>query len=368
MTNRFLMAALVVALAPAGWAADRSKPADKEPPTEVLETFPEPPPAAAADASRLAFHVSPLSSKGLLSQQVRDALRALQNQAGGGTIVKLRAFVAGSGDMRRVAAILGETFAGRRIPLPALTVAQVGALAAPGVQVVVEAAVEARRAINPNGLGFIAPQWAEGVGLEDRMVPLVREALARTRSVLARASLDGGDVVRATCFVTSVEDVWEARALAAAEFPRAVISFVQPERSPAHAEAGCEVTARLRTLPEGALRLLPDESGRPVAALAGPGRLVLAGGQMAFGFEEADARLAVQRLGRTLDQFKTSFSRAVYLTFFALSRGIGDLAARTAAAEFDDQTVPPVAKLSCVALPSIDASFAVDAIAAGEGP
>jgi enamine deaminase RidA (YjgF/YER057c/UK114 family) len=309
-----------------------------------------------------------LSSKGLLSQQVRDALRALQNQAGGGTIVKLRAFVAGSGDTRRVAAILGETFAGRRIPLPALTVAQVGALAAPGVQVVVEAAVEARRAVNPNGLGFFTPQWAEGVGLEDRMVPLVRAALARTSGVLARAGLDGGDVVRATCFVTSVEDVWEARALAAAEFPKAVISFVQPERSPAHAGAGCEVTARLRARPGGRLRVLADESGRPVASLAGPGRLVLAGGQMAFGFEEADARLAVQRLGRTLGQFKTSFPRVAYLTFFALSRGIGDLAARIASEEAGAGGLPPAAVLNCVALPSIDASFAVDAIAAGDGP
>lgn len=368
MTNRFLMAALLVALAPAGWSAGRAKPPDKEPPTEVLETFPEPPPAAAADAARLAFHVSPLSSKGLLSQQVRDALRALQNQAGGGTIVKLRAFVAGSGDTRRVAAILGETFAGRRVPLPALTVAQVGALPAPGVQVVVEAAVEARRALNPNGLGFFAPQWAERAGLEDRMAPLVREALAKTRGVLARAALDGGDVVRATCFVTSVEDVWEARALVAREFPKAVTSFVQPERSPARAAAGCELTARLRARPNAPLRVLADESGRPAASLAGPVRLVLAGGQMAFGFEQADARLAVQRLGRTLEQFKAPFPRVAYLTFFALSRGIGEMAARAGAEESGAQGLPPVVMLNCVSLPSIDASFAVDAIAAGEGP
>ena len=54
----------------------------------------DPPGAVFAETDRLVFHVSPLSNKGLLSQQVRDALKALLRDTHGATIVKLRAFVA----------------------------------------------------------------------------------------------------------------------------------------------------------------------------------------------------------------------------------------------------------------------------------
>jgi len=60
------------------------------------------------DTRRLTFLVTPLSSKGLLSQQVRDALKALATEAGGNTVLKIRAFVAGSGDMRRVHDLVSE--------------------------------------------------------------------------------------------------------------------------------------------------------------------------------------------------------------------------------------------------------------------
>ena len=77
-----------------------------------------------AETGKLAFHVSPLSAKGLLTQQVHDALKALDRANGGATFIKLRAFVAGTGDMRRVATIVGEEFADKKIPLPAVTTVQ----------------------------------------------------------------------------------------------------------------------------------------------------------------------------------------------------------------------------------------------------
>ena len=82
--------------------------------------------------------MTPLSAKGLLSQQTRDALKGLLHSSHG-TIVKLRAFVAGSGDLRRVGEIAGEMFLEKHMPLPALTVVQVGALPLEGAQVVMEA-------------------------------------------------------------------------------------------------------------------------------------------------------------------------------------------------------------------------------------
>jgi enamine deaminase RidA (YjgF/YER057c/UK114 family) len=310
-----------------------------------------------------------LSSKGLLSQQVRDGLRALLAQAGDGTIVKLRAFVAGSGDTRRVAAILSETFTARRRPLPALTVAQVGGLAAPGVQVVMEAAVATRRTVNPNGLGFFAVQRAERGGLEERLAPLAREVLPKIRGVLGRAGLDGGDVVRATCFLSSVEDVWEVRSVVAGEFPKAAASFVQPERSPVNSSVACEVTARLRAPARAPLRLLKGETGQAAeGVLIGARRLVLTGGQMAFGFQEADARLAFQRLARSLEQFKASLSRVAYLSTFALSRSIGEMAVATAAGYLGGEGPPAGATVTCVALPALDASFAVEAVGVVEEP
>src|SRR5512144_818419 len=83
---------------------------EKEPETQTLPLPPDPPSAVIAETGKLAFHVSPLSSKGLLTQQVHDALKSLDRASGGATFVKLRAFVAGTGDMRRVATIVAEEF------------------------------------------------------------------------------------------------------------------------------------------------------------------------------------------------------------------------------------------------------------------
>src|SRR6202451_3002937 len=106
--------------------------------TQTLAASPELPAAVTAETARLAYQVSPLSSKGLLSQQTRDALKALL-RSNRGTIVKLRAFVAGSGNLRRVGEIAGEIFLEKHQPLPALSVAQVGALPLVGAQLVIEA-------------------------------------------------------------------------------------------------------------------------------------------------------------------------------------------------------------------------------------
>ena len=46
--------------------------------TQVLALPKDPPSAVVADVPRLVFHVSPLSAKGLLSQQTRDALKNLK--------------------------------------------------------------------------------------------------------------------------------------------------------------------------------------------------------------------------------------------------------------------------------------------------
>src|SRR3954451_1237959 len=104
---KLLAGLIVLALCIYPLLAKKKKPEDI---TQTLQLPSDPPATITAETSRLVFHVSPLSAKGLLTQQVRDALKALMKSANGASIVKLRAFVAGSGDLRRVPAIVSETF------------------------------------------------------------------------------------------------------------------------------------------------------------------------------------------------------------------------------------------------------------------
>src|SRR5215831_17045414 len=83
------------------WAAPQRR-NKKEEQTQTLQVPKDLPGAVVGDTRRLTFRVTPLSSKGLLSQQIRDALKAVGRDSGGETVLKIRAFVAGSGDLRRV--------------------------------------------------------------------------------------------------------------------------------------------------------------------------------------------------------------------------------------------------------------------------
>src|SRR5271154_314283 len=122
--------------------------------TQTLPPPKELPIAVVADTDRLSFQVSPLSAKGLFTPQTRDALKALL-RGSHGTIVKLRAFVAGSGDLRRVSELVAEVFGDKHQPLPALSVVQVGGLPLEGAQVVIESTEAAKRPVNPNGVAFL---------------------------------------------------------------------------------------------------------------------------------------------------------------------------------------------------------------------
>src|SRR5712691_609627 len=96
-----LVALACVAALAAGPAADKKK-KKKDEETQTLVIPKDLPGAVVGETRRLTFHVTPLSAKGLLSAQVRDALRALLRESGGNQVLKIRAFVAGSGDLRRV--------------------------------------------------------------------------------------------------------------------------------------------------------------------------------------------------------------------------------------------------------------------------
>src|SRR5262249_34672725 len=177
--KRFALVALACALAAlTAWPLDKKK---KEEETQVLQLPKELPGAVVGETKRLAFYVSPLSGKGLLSAQVRDALRALNRSTGGATVLKLRAFVAGTGDLRRVRDIASETYTERNQPLPSLSLVQTGGLPMEGAQVVLEAIASARKEINPAGLAFISVQAATSPNPLDPVPPLTEKSLAALR-------------------------------------------------------------------------------------------------------------------------------------------------------------------------------------------
>lgn len=299
--------------------------------TQALALPPELPTAVVAETDRLAFQVTPLSAKGLLSQQTRDALKGLLHSSHG-TIVKLRAFVAGSGDLRRVGEITGEMFQDKHVPLPALTVVQVGALPLEGAQIEIEATEVARKIENPTGVAFLAAQPA----------PSVAESLAKLKALLS-------DVLLVTCFVSSLEEQRDAASAMAAAFPGAALDYVQMRRAPATPPASCEAIAR---------------AAKPVAsedlALVSAPEIVFTGTQLAFGSQDSDLKLAFDRLEKALAGKGVRPNDVMLLHFYVTSSAL------TYRVEALESVTAPRSVILVEALPSLDSAFGLDVIAVPE--
>ena len=359
--------ALCALVAHAGPLAKKKKKSDEDV-TQVLQLPKDPPNAVVADTARLVYHVSPLSAKGLLSQQVRDGLKALQRSVNGATIVKLRAFVAGSGDMRRVQAIVSETFTSRNAPLPALSVVQVGGLPLEGAQVVMEATSVTKKEVNPQGLVFIAGQQASAPNPLEPVFPLAEKALAALRTAVKAGGSQSEDVLRGTCFLSSLEGFAKVRGMVEQEYHGAAWNFVQIQRAAANSVVECEAVARSRVKiakpvefvnPDG-LTKSPNYSQ---IALVGAPRIAITGTQVAFGSQDSDVRLAFGRLQKGLAEVGASVKDVAWSSIYPLSNAMAD-EVRKIRFEYYDAARPPACTLLPIeGLPSLDASFAVDAIA-----
>ena len=330
--------------------------------TQTLPPSKELPGAVTAETSRLAFGVSPLMGKGLLSQQTREALKALL-KTNHGTIVKLRAFVAGSGDLRRVGELVGETFSEKHLALPVLSVVQVGALPMEGAQVVIESVETDKKAVNPNGVAFLAGQNSASVA----------QSLARLKTALKGGGMEPDDVLRITCFVSSLDEQRDTRQLMSASFAGAVLNYVQMQREPVTPAAECEAVARLRSAVSGAVTFvnpadLDKSPNYSQLALVKSPTLVITGTQLAFGSQEGDIKLAFERLQRVLATCNARFDQLVMSHTYVTSSGIIPKV-RTVRANFYSAANPPASTLlPFEALPSLDASFGVDVIAATDSP
>lgn len=363
--SALLLSLLGIALLVNAWPAKKQK---EEEITQRREIPQDLPAVLTAETSRLVYHVSPLSAKGLLSQQARDALKALFRQNRRSTIVKLRAFVAGSGDVRRVRSIVSEMFTGKRRPLPVLTVVQAGGLPLAGAQVVLESTAVARRPVNPHGLAFISGQAATTEQPTLNVDGLAEKSVAGLGAAVKAAGLEPQDVLRATCFLSSLQDINSVRRRVSAAFPRAARNYVQVQRAPLRPVVECEAVARLRQPAGAPLRMLnpeglPNSPSYSQIALVGAPKVALSGAQLAFRFQEDDARLAFQRLSKELEPAGASLRKVAMSSIYPLSGSIGGLV-RKVRFEFYDPANPPASTmLPFEGLPSLDATFALDVVA-----
>jgi enamine deaminase RidA (YjgF/YER057c/UK114 family) len=277
--------------------------------------------------------------------------------------------VAGSGDLRRVRDLISENFTDRRQPLPVVSIIQSGGLPLTGAQVVLEAVAASRKDLHPGGLAWISAQTAS---LDDPLAavpPLAGKSLAALASAVKAAGAEPASVLRVTCFLSSLDKADAVRAQLAGAYPRAALDFVQTQREPIRAVAGCEAVAapratqgpRLEFLNPQDLAHFPDES--QIAVLRAP-RAVFTGAQVSFGFEDRDARLAFDRLQKELDKGGVSPADIAFVRFYPLSQKIADQVRRVRPGFLGTAHFPAGSLLLFEGLSSLDAGFAVDVVAA----
>lgn len=306
---------LPLLIAPGLFAAKKNKPEV----TQVLELPKDPPSVATGDSGRLVFHVSPLSATGLLSQQTREALKAILKANGGANVIHLRAFVAGSGDVRRVPQIVSEVF-GKKMPLPSLSVIQAGALPLNNAQIVIEAISEARS----------APDKGAAAGLV--FLP-VQDSIEKLAEVAGSAKL-----VMASCFAAELQKPAEISSAMAARFPGAALNLVQMQRGGAGTSMKCEGIAR----------------GGAASKLA------FTGTRLAIGGEEDDIKQSFTRLYRDLREAGVDPAAIISTHIYPISPAVGVMVRGLL-------DIPGVMNvIPFEGLASLDASLAVETVAAAK--
>jgi len=340
MRLRLLIAILLAVALPLVFAQRKRR--DEQP--KVLPLPPELPMALAAETRSLDFHISPLLRTGGLAAQIRQSLNELIRDTHGETIIKLRAFVSGTGDARRVRDEVAEIFTERKLRLPVLSILQVGALGDEAAAVVIEAVVSTHRTVNPNGLAFLSGETA----------PSLRAALDRLKSSVQAAAIPPDRVLACTCF-TNLEDLARSRAAVQSAFPNTQVDVLQPLRDPANETATCEAIAQLKEAPTAA-SVVWLENER--AALVDSPQLVFTGLQLAFGNYLDDAHEAFLRLERAASSVEP-VEAPVRVNAFALDPSAGSALRKTTPVPLSLLTVQAVE-----GLPAIDAAAGIEAILA----
>jgi hypothetical protein len=334
----------------------------EEPKSQVMPLPRELPMALAADTASLDFHVSTLLKTGGLAAQIRQSLNDLLRDTHGETIIKLRAVVAGAGDARRVQTETTGIFTEHKLPLPVVSIMQVGALGFEPAKVVIEAVVATHRAENPGGLAFVAGQI--GASLP--------EALAKLQRGASAAAVTPGEILSATCFTSRMESYDAARTSIQSVFPKALINVVQALRDPLNDASMCEAVGRLPAAPgsdPASKRQVTWLSGARVTLVRSP-QLIFTGMQLTFGSFLDDAHEAFLRLQRVASTAQmgqpagqASGQVPVQVNAFSLNASAGSAVSKTTSYPQSTFTVQTVE-----GLPAIDASSGIEAIFAPNVP
>ena len=296
-----------------------------------------PPLVAVGETSRLVFNVSPLSGKGLLSEQTRDALKAIQKLNGGAPIVHIRAFSAGNGDIRRIPQIVSDVLGERRDPLPSVSIIQAGALTLDDAQVVLETISLGRKVVNKDGLSF----YMSDTQTANDPSATVAALLTNAADQLA-AKMKGQPALSVTCFVSDLDGAPALLKTLTSSFAGAAIDLVQPRRLAWQTEASCEGVARGAGL-----------TGGLMAA-----RIAFSGTQVAFGIQATDAALAFQRLDKAMTESGAPTTGNTALIHLYL------ISPDTAAIALKQVAGPaPVMSISAEGVGAVSGGFAIDAVA-----
>jgi enamine deaminase RidA (YjgF/YER057c/UK114 family) len=310
-------------------------------PNQALEHLPQLPLALPADGTRLSFLSAPLSNNGLLSQQTRDELKWMIGQAHGAQFVRIRAFVAGSGDMRRVPQLVTEIFTDKHLSLPVVVTVQVGALPLEGAQVQFDAILQQARTVNPAGVSFTSFEAESGTAAQTKLLQM------------------GSHLERGTCYVPTLHLEIAVQLLPPSSMKVGTgghlhledVAWIQPQRVLNPATTWCEAVA--------------SNAGPAVASQP----LVFTGAQLAFSYSEDDARLAYERLEKTLKSANSTLKNAVFLSFYPLSSQLAELAGRVGPSYLDWAHRPAgIRSVVFEGLPAMDGSFAIEAVATVSNP
>ncbi|MBV9085704.1 MAG: RidA family protein [Acidobacteriaceae bacterium] len=342
-TRLNVIAAAALCLVASGTALNAQKRKNAEPKSQVQPLPPEPPMALAVDTDSIDFHISRLLTTGGLAAQIRESLNDLIRNTRGETIVKLRAFVSGSGDTRRVQALVTELFSEHRLPLPAISILQVGALGQQSAKVVIEAVVSTHRNVNPNGLAFFFGQ--HGTSLPNALQTLKQDTHA--------AGIPGDRILSCTCFTSRIDNFEADTSAARTLFPKTALNVVQAVRDPLSDASMCEAVGQPPNPPaRGPVIRLESAS----ATLVNSPQLIFTGMQLSFGNYLDDAREAFARLQHAAAAVRP-VQTPVEVDAFTLDASAGSALHKTNLLAPRTLTVQPVE-----GLPAIDALAGIEGI------
>lgn len=319
-----------------------------------------------AETAKLVFHVSTPKAADSLDRELRTAVAELRKASGSGRIVKLRVFVAAGNDAGAVSGRVAAIFSQAHARLPVVNTIQIGALEG-GARVLAESVSESKRVENASGLAFISGQLTqtpkEGGKLLTAVAPLAEKSLANIKSALAANGLDAADVVRVTCFTSSLGDSVQIRGMISAAFPHAVRGLLQLEREAAGNEVECESVARLKTTPAQPMRLVNPANAQfaQMAIVAAP-RIVFTT-TTAGGNDDAGIRQMFTALKAALESGGSSPGQVFYTHGYPANAAMVQKFRDIRWEFFDKSRAPASTNLVFEGVPPAGSGAGIDAIA-----